>query len=215
MKFRSPRTKTAAGLAGLMLVAFPLAACGSDDDSPERVNAVASIDNLTGEMTQITVDDDFFPTLDSLGVTPGVIPDATLDGNVLSFPITGGHVSVFEPGSVPNYVTGTIFHENSGLTLTAGDIEVELRNFNVDPEISLVYGDVVANGQVAATSAPLFRLNGSTLQPLKTEGDTAILEGTKVFISDVAAGLLNDTFGTDAITDQVLVGVAKITVNTK
>ena len=36
-----------------------------------------------------------------------------------------------------------------------------------------------------------------------------------MFISDVAAGLLNDTFGTDAITDQVLVGVAKITVNTK
>jgi len=34
-------------------------------------------------------------------------------------------------------------------------------------------------------------------------------------VSDVAAGLLNDTFGTDAVTDELLVGVAKITVNTK
>ncbi len=116
---------------------------------------------------------------------------------------------------MPNYVVGQIQHENSGLSLTAGGITVELRNFNVDPTVSRVYGDVVVNGEVAATSAYLFRLNGSTLMQLKTEGDTAILEGTKVYISDVAAGLLNDTYGTTDVTDQVLVGVAKITVNTK
>ena len=216
MKFNSPRTKTAAGIAGLMLLAFPLAACSdSDSDTPDKVQAVATIDNLTGEQTEITVDQTFFDTLDALGVTPGVLSNAGLDGNVLSFPITGGNVSVFEPGSVPNYVVGQIQHENSGLSLTAGDITVELRNFNVDPGVSRVYGDVVVNGEVAATSAYLFRLNGSTLNPLKTEGDTAILEGTKVFISDVAAQLLNDTYGITDVTDQVLVGVAKITVNTK
>ncbi|WP_323793372.1 hypothetical protein [Nocardioides sp.] len=215
MKFRSPRTKTAAGIAGLMLLAFPLAACGDDNESADKVQAVATIENLSGEQTEITVDQSFFDTLDALGVTPGVLSNAGLDGNVLSFPITGGNVSVFEPGSVPNYVVGQIQHENSGLSLTAGDITVELRNFNVDPTVSRVYGDVVVNGDVAATSAYLFRLNGSTLKPLQTEGDTAILEGTKVFISDVAAGLLNDTYGIDDVTDQVLVGVAKITVNTK
>ncbi|MBC7595198.1 MAG: hypothetical protein H7288_14925, partial [Kineosporiaceae bacterium] len=42
----------------------------------------------------------------------------------------------------------------------------------------------------------------------------AVLEGTKVFISPVAAALLNSTFKTDAVTEDLLVGIAKITVNT-
>lgn len=233
MKIRTARTKTAAGVAGLMLIAFPLAACGSEDDSSDGgsessssapVKAVAEIDDLSvnpdGEMTQITVDADFFPTLDSLGLAPGILGDAGLDGDVLSFPITGGNVSLFTPGEVPNYVVGQIQHENSGLTLSTKEKgagpTVELRNFNVDPTVSRVYGDVVVDGEVAATSVYLFRLNGSTLKPVDTttEPGKAILEGTKVFISDVAAGLLNQTYGTDAVTDQLLVGVAKITVNT-
>ena len=199
-----------------MFLAVPLAACGdSGSDTPDRVQAVATIDNLTGKDTQIDVDPSFFETLDSLGVTPGVLGTATLDGTVLGFPITGGNVQILPKGSVPNYVVGQVQHENSGLSLEAGGIKVELRNFNVDPTVSRVYGDVVVDGKVAATSAYLFRLDGSTLKDLQTEGDTAILEGTTVYISDVAADLLNATYGIDAVTDQVLVGVAKITVNTK
>ena len=34
-------------------------------------------------------------------------------------------------------------------------------------------------------------------------------------MSFVAAPLLNETFGTDAVTPELLVGIAKITVNTK
>ena len=124
-------------------------------------------------------------------------------------------MSVFEPGSVPNYVVGQLQHEGSGFTLTAGDTEVTIGNLNVDPGVSRVYGDVLVNGEPVVSSAYIFRLNGSTLKPLATEGNTAILEGTKVYVSDVAAGLLNETFGTEAVTDELLVGVAKITVNTK
>jgi hypothetical protein len=36
-----------------------------------------------------------------------------------------------------------------------------------------------------------------------------------VLISDTAAGLLNKTFNTDAVKADMLVGIAKITVNTK
>ena len=68
---------------------------------------------------------------------------------------------------------------------------------------------------MAATSAYLFSLDGRTLQPLKTEGSTAILQGTKVAISDVAAPLLNKTFKTNAVKPGLLVGIAKITVNTQ
>ncbi|MFY0408573.1 hypothetical protein ACI6PP_16310, partial [Solicola sp. PLA-1-18] len=102
----------------------------------------------------------------------------------------------------------------SGLSLTAGDTKVELTNLNVDPGVSRVYGDVSVNGKVAVQSAYLFTLDGRTLNPLTTEGDTAVLEGTQVKISPVAAELLNSTFNTDAVTADLLVGVAKITVNT-
>ena len=47
------------------------------------------------------------------------------------------------------------------------------------------------------------------------EGSNAVLEGTTVHISPDAAALLNETFRTDAVQDEMLVGVAKITVATE
>jgi len=106
-------------------------------------------------------------------------------------------------------------HENSGPSLTAGETTVELTNLNVDPGSSKVYGDVAVNGETAVTSAHLFELDGRTLKPLEVKGETAILEGTKVKVSPVAADLLNQTFRTDAVKGGLLVGIATITVNTK
>ncbi len=213
-------TRKIVGAAGIVLLAVPLAACGSDSDSDGGSSSskpvpVAVIDDVKGQTTAVTLDAGFAEALESLGLTPGVVGSAKLTDGALVFPISGGNVSVFEPGSVPNYVVGQLQHEGSGFTLTAGDTEVTIGNLNVDPGVSRVYGDVLVNGEPVVSSAYIFRLNGSTLKPLATEGNTAILEGTKVYISDVAAGLLNDTFGTDAVTDELLVGIAKITVNTK
>lgn len=227
--FHSTPKRSVAGLAAVALLALPLTACGSGDDeattSSGGANAssssapapepVAAIDALSGETTAIKLDKGFTDALTSLKLTPGVVGTGKLTNGSLVFPITGGNVSVFEPGSVPNYVVGQIQHEGSGLSLTAGDTTVELTNFNVDPGVSRVYGDVSVNGEIAASSAYLFTLDGSTLKPLKSQGSTAILEGTKVEISDVAAPLLNDTFQTDAVKPGLLVGIAKITVNTK
>ena len=130
------------------------------------------------------------------------------------FPITGGSVRVFKKGEVVPYVIGEIQHEGSGLSLTADGTKVELTNFNVDPGAQRVYGDVSVNGKVAATSAYLFTLDGATLKPLTTSGDTATLTGTQVEISPVAAPLLDQTFNTDAVKAGLLVGIATITVNT-
>jgi len=44
----------------------------------------------------------------------------------------------------------------------------------VDPGASLPTGKVSVDGAVAADSAPLFFLDGRTLEPLKTEGSTAV-----------------------------------------
>ncbi len=219
----SSRKKKIAGLAIVAIAALPLAACGSsgsDSSSSGSKTAVAKPvarlnDLSTGGTTAIKLDQGFVDALTSLKLTPGVVDGAELVDGSLIFPISGGNVTYFKPGTAKPYVIGQIQHEASGLSLTAGDTKVELTNFNVDPGISRVYGDVTVNGKVAATSAFLFQLRGATLKPLQAEGDTAILEGTKVFISPVAAGLLNDTFKTDAVTKDLLVGVAKITVNTK
>lgn len=198
----------------LALVAVPLSGCGvlGGGDVPEPV---AVVDQVTGKTTAIKLDKGFVGALEKLKLTPGVRGGAKLQDGSLVFPITGGNVTVFEPGAVSPYVVGQIQHENSGLTLSAGGTTVLLSNFNVDPGISKVYGDVSVNGKVAATSAVLFNLDGRTLQPLETGDGTATLQGTKVLISEVAAPLLNDTFKTDAVKRGLLVGVATITVKTK
>ncbi len=227
---RSTISTTKRGLAAfatVALLAVPLAACGSEDDASTAAGSdtnsasasapkpVAAIDALSGKDTAIALDKGFTDALTSLKLTPGVVGAAELVDGSLVFPITGGNVTVFKPGQVSPYVIGQVQHEGSGLSLTAGDTKVELTNLNVDPGVSRVYGDVSVNGKVAASSAFLFQLDGRTLEPLATEGSTAILEGTKVKISPDAAALLNDTFKTDAVTADLLVGIAKITVNTK
>ena len=219
----NPAKRGLAAFATVALLAVPLAACGTEDSgsgsgdsaSASAPKPVAAIDALSGKDTAIALDKGFTDALTSLKLTPGVVGDAQLVDGSLVFPITGGNVTVFKPGQVSPYVIGQIQHEGSGLSLTAGDTEVELTNLNVDPGVSRVYGDVSVNGKVAVSNAFLFQLDGRTLEPLATEGSTAILEGTKVMISDDAAGLLNDTFKTDAVTGGLLVGIAKITVNTK
>ncbi len=219
-------TKSRKAFAAVALVAttsLSLAACGSDDGTSTSSAAsepqpapkpVASIDSLTGNTTQLTLDQGFLDALDQLKLTPGTVGTAKLQDGALIFPITGGNVTVFKPGQVSPYVIGQIQHEGSGLSLTAGKTKVELTNLNVDPGVSRVYGDVSVNGETAATSAYLFKLDGRTLKPLSTGSGTATLEGTKVEISPVAAPLLNKTFNTDGVQPGLLVGIAKITVST-
>ena len=225
---RTMNRKTIAGLAATALIALPLSACSSSDEasaSSSRSSSsskpasppkpVAVVDALTGESTAIKLDKGFTDALTALKLTPGVVGSAKLAGGSLIFPITGGNVTVFKQGEVSPYVIGQIQHEGSGLSLSAGGTKVELTNFNVDPGSSKVYGDVTVNGKVAATSAFLFSLDGRTLKPLAMEGSNAVLEGTRVAISPVAAPVLNNVFKTNAVKPGLLVGIAKITVATK
>jgi hypothetical protein len=210
-------------LAGVAALSVGVTACGSDSDSSASGSSsssssapkpVASLDAVSGTSTAIKLDTGFTDALTTLGLTPGVTGDGQLTDGSLVFPITGGNVTVFKKGEVSPYVIGQLQHVTSGLTLSAGGTTVKLSNFNVDPGVSRVYGDVEVNGQPAASSAFLFQLDGRTLQPLKTEGTDAILTGTKVEISPVAAGLLDQTFKTDAVKAGLLVGIATITVDT-
>ena len=79
----------------------------------------------------------------------------------------------------------------------------------------MLTGNVSVDGKEAAKGAPLFFLDGRTLEPLKAnDNGTAVLEGTTVKLKQEAADLLNQTFGTDALKAGLVIGVAKITVNT-
>ena len=224
--FSTRGRKAFASVALVAAATMSMAACGSSEDASTSASSssaateqkapkpVASIDSLTGNDTQVTLDQGFVDALTSLKLTPGTVGTAKLTNGALVFPITGGNVTVFKPGQVSPYVIGQIQHEGSGLSLTAGKTKVELTNLNVDPGVSRVYGDVTVNGKVAASSAYLFQLDGRTLNPLQAGSGTATLEGTKVEISPVAAPLLNKTFKTDAVKAGLLVGIAKITVST-
>ena len=219
---RTRTKKTLASIAGLALLAVPLAACGDEEDSSSSSSssssapeAIAAIPDLSAEggTTAVALDAGTLEALSGLGVMPTPFADATIEDGSIIFPITGGNVTVFNEGDVPRYVVGQVQHEGSGLSLTAGDTTVTVGNFNVDPTVSLVYGDVAVNEEVVASSIPILRLDGRTLMTPTFDNGEAILEGSGVFLTDGAATLLNDTFKVDALSDQTKIGVAKITAN--
>jgi hypothetical protein len=225
-----PSTRTLAAVSATAALALGLAACGSDDSgsataasSSEQQQAtatpepVAQVDDVTGRTTQVTLDAGFVDALTSLEVAPAPVGEASISkAGVASFPITGGNVRYFKPGTVRPYVQGELRHAGSGLALTAGGKEVQLTDFVIDPGASVLTGTVSVDGEVAAERAPLFFLDGRTLQPLRTNpsGSLAVLEGTTVKLKAEAAQLLNETFGIDALQEGLVIGVAKITINT-
>jgi hypothetical protein len=217
-------SKLAVSLTTAGILVAGLAACSSttSTDTPSSSTSssssaaaepLASIPALDGVDTQVTLDAGFVEALTTLGLTPGVIGGATLTDGVLAFPITGGNVDYYDPEeSYRPYVQGSISHDGSGISLTAGDIVVELTDFRIDPGTSQLFGTVTANGEKVGDDIYIFNLDGSTLNPLAEDADgNAVLEGTTVLISPDAAELLNATFSTDAVTDELVVGIAKIT----
>uniref|UniRef100_A0A942SXP3 Uncharacterized protein n=1 Tax=Neobacillus citreus TaxID=2833578 RepID=A0A942SXP3_9BACI len=188
----------------------------SSSDSSKIPAPVASVPEVKGGNTAVALDKGFTDALTSLKLTPGVSGDAKLEDGSVSFPITAGSVTYWSPdGDYRPYVQGLLNHDDSGLTLTAGETTVTLENFVVNPGNSKLYGDVLVNGKVAVSNAYLFELWGGTLKPLQLEGDNAILTGTTVHVSQDAADLLNKTFGTDAVKRGLLVGTATITAQIK
>ena len=215
--------RTPAELATTAALALGASACGSDESSTtsaasaaKQPKPVAQVDQLTGRSTAVTLDAGFVDALTQLKLTPSPLGDASISkSGVASFPITGGNVKYFKPGTVSPFVQGEIDHDGSGLQLEGGGKTVRLTDFVVDPGASVLTGKVTVDGKEAAASAPLFFLDGRTLKPLEAKDDgTAVLEGTTVKFKDESAKLLNDTFGVDALKGGLEVGVAKITVNT-
>ncbi|MGB9278542.1 MAG: hypothetical protein WCB57_00415 [Pseudonocardiaceae bacterium] len=204
--------RMASGVAAVAMVALTSGVAAADTQAP---TPVASIPNVTGVSTSVALDSGFVSALKSLDVAPSPSGKATVDNGVATFPITGGHITVYKPGEVDPYVQGILMHDGSGLTLTKGNTAVTLENFVVDPgNPATLTGKVLANGNVLAGSTKLFDLDGSTLQPITTnaQAGTATLQGTTVKLSDGAATALNKAFSTDALKGGTTVGIATIVV---
>lgn len=215
-------------VVGVLAVGLTACSSGSSDSSggssgsasasasaSKGPDLVANVASLTGQTTSVALSTTFTDALSTLKLTPGVVGTAKLENGSLVFPITGGNVKYYTPGTRDPYVIGDIQHQGSGITLTGGSTVVTLQNFDIDPGGSRLYGDVSANGAPVGQHLYLFNLDGSTLKPLQTDqaAGTATLTGTRVLVSPDAADLLNKTFNTTAVTDTLEVGIATIVIN--
>lgn len=231
MKFPQKKAILASLTAGVL--ALSLAACTGGDKKANPTPTVkptplVKIDSVKGQTTQVILASSFVAGLKKLKVTPSASGTATLGkvgtlgkvkgGTAFIFPITGGNVSYYNPKQLQNlpqgYVQGQLLHSGSGIELKAGRTVVDLRDFVVIPNSgSRVIGDVYVNDKSVANDVELFRLAGSTLQPLTQDGaGNAVLQGSGVYIAAPAAKLLDSTFKTKALTTNTKVGVARVTL---
>jgi hypothetical protein len=204
------RRRTTTAVLASAVLGIGATSCGFEGEDP-----VVEVEDIPVGTTYVELDSGFLEALQSLELTPGPVGSTAIENGSARFPITGGNVTYYEPGTEDPYVQGEIDHQGSGLSLESDDTTVALTDFEVDPGDSELTGTVWANGEIAEEEASLFFLDGRTLEPLRPVDDGAVLEGTTVRLTQEAADLLNATFGTEALESGLEIGVAKIVVRTE
>jgi hypothetical protein len=146
--------------------------------------AQASTITLGSGETRVRVEAD----LAGLGLTPSLVGTTSVvndpNGLVLSFPVTGGQL---------DGLAGSIEHEGSGVTLTAGATSVTVGNFIIDTVQQVIFGDVDLNGARIGDDLDLFSFDLSTVTPGQlTNLNTQFLA---LLITPTLAGALTQIFG--------------------
>ena len=173
-------------LAALLVVA-PAASAG-------QAKAKASWGWYYGATT-LEVDPGTLGALTSLGVAPGAVAPAELNGATYSFPITSSLRSALR--------TGVVRHKG-GISLTAGATTVKLTDFDIRLLEGKLYGKVNGAGPVALLDLDYsglgirFRSGRINIGPV----GTTLTQG--------AADALNAAFGVSALSDDTVVGDATI-----
>jgi hypothetical protein len=126
--------------------------------------------------------------LAALGLTIGTVGTATSSTTGVPrvfFPITGGDLN-------PANLGGTILHNGSGVTFTAGANVLTTRNFVIDTINQRITGDVLLNGSSLASSASLFTFNlaGLSAAQITNTANPALA----LNISPTAAGVFTQVF---------------------
>jgi hypothetical protein len=209
--------KTKASIAALVgALALTGVACGGDNSSDSNASGasaqagadtVTAIPSLTGTGTSVKIDAGTADALKSLGVALAPIGRATFEASTstITFPITSGYAEIHsDPNVKPGYIQGSIAHEGSGFSLSAGSTKVELSNFVVDPGNSMLYGTVGGTPKV-----PLLFLDGTNLK-VSMEGPDVVLQGTVAKLTDTAAGALNKAFNVSALKAGIPLGTVRL-----
>ncbi len=145
--------------------------------------------------TTLDVDPGTLEALGSLGVAPGAVKPATLNGATYAFPITNPLRSALR--------TGVVSHKG-GISLTAGKTTVELTKFHINLVKRKLFGRVNGSDPVALLDLDYSRLGIRFRDGKVNIGpvDTTLTQG--------AADALNAAFGTDALSDETALGEATI-----
>ena len=211
--------KTKASIAALVgALALTGVACGDSDSAgrngsgavepTEPGDKVTALPSLTGTGTSVKIDAGTVEALKSLGVVLAPVGTATFDApsSTITFPITSGYVEVHsDRNAKPGYIQGSIAHQNSGFSLSAGSTKVELTNFVVDPGNSMLYGTVGG-----APEVPLLFLDGANVQVGSDGAGNVVLEGTVAKLTDTAASALNEAFGVTALEAGIPLGSVRL-----
>jgi len=211
--------KTKASIAALVgALALTGVACGDSDSSgrngsgaaerTESGDKVTALPSLTGTGTSVKIDAGTAEALKSLGVALAPLGTATFEASssTITFPITSGYVEIHSDPSVkPGYIQGSIAHQDSGFSLSAGSTKVDLTDFVVDPGNSMLYGTVGG-----APEVPLLFLDGSNVEVGSDGAGNVVLEGTVAKLTDTAANALNEAFNVTALKAGIPLGSVRL-----
>ena len=198
--------KTKASIAALVgALALAGAACGSNSTSKSTTastaaastDMVTAIPSLSGVGTSVAIDAGTAAALKSLGVALAPTGSATFEASTstITFPITSGYAEIHsDPTYKPGYILGSVEHQGSGFSLSAGTTKVELSDFVVDPGNSILYGTVGGTPKV-----PLLTLDGTNVKVGSDSAGNVTLDGTVAKLTDTAAGALNKAFNVTAL----------------
>lgn len=209
--------KTKASIAALVgALALAGAACGSNSSSSKPAtnasaqskDTVTALPSLSGVGTSVKIDPGTADALKSLGVSLAPSGNATFDAatSTITFPITSGYAEIHSDHSFqPGYILGSIEHQDSGFTLTAGSTKVELSDFVVDPGNSLLYGTVGGTPKV-----PLLSLDGTNVKVGSDSAGNVVLDGTVAKLTDTAATALDKAFNVTALKAGIPLGTVHL-----
>ncbi len=170
-----------------------------------RVQAEPSQTQLLAQgATALAIDPATLQAIVSLGIAPGVIGPATLDGTTASFPITGGKAAL-------DLSAATVRH-SGGISLAKGATSVALTDFDIRVGMGAPQLFAALNG--SAEKVAILDLDLAALQPT-VQGRSITLGGVVAKLTQGAADALNGAFGTTAFAGGLTLGTATVSATGK
>ena len=185
-------------LSTAAILSVSLAACGGDDatdaeaadERPQTQEPAKDTESrgITGGRTLLRLDEDLIQAISTVGGDVEAVGEATMSGNHVTLPITGGSMDF-------SALSGEIEHAG-GLRFEVAGQSVEVRDLVLEPDRDVV------TAEIAGERVPF--LGTDFKQP-----DTIPVRGTVVLpatATTVTSSALSDRIGIDVLGDGVTLG---------